>query len=262
MNDLAAEILDWTHRWELRPTGLTLLRIVPLVAVSPLFGGGLVPRRVLTMIAVVLALALRPPVPVGEAPALAAPLVVLAAKELLIGSVLAVLVRLAFDLLGAAGGFVDMARGAMIATIMDPSSQQQSVVIELFTRQILVVLFLLAGGHGLVLGALSGSFALQPVESLDMGGFLSRLAPGDLLAAVGRLFEVAVSAAVPVIGGLFLVDAVLALLAKAAPQIQAYFVGLAIKGSLGLTILFLALHDFVPRLLREALHAVRALIGA
>jgi len=55
------------------------------------------------------------------------------------------------------------------------------------------------------------------------------------------LFTIALSIAMPIMGTLLLLDVALAIIARAVPQVQVFFVGAPLKMALGLVTLILAL---------------------
>jgi flagellar biosynthetic protein FliR len=103
----------------------------------------------------------------------------------------------------------------------------------------MLALFLYAatGGHLVLLAALAGSLRqLPPGSPVD-------LAAGAQAAATlaGTLFACAIAAAAPVMVTLLLVNAALAMLNRAVPQLNAMLVSLPVSVAVGLVTLALAL---------------------
>ncbi|MCB9883155.1 MAG: flagellar biosynthetic protein FliR [Planctomycetes bacterium] len=226
------------------PTAAVMLfcRIAPLVVFTPLLGGVAAPARFRIGLAVLLTLVILPVfLPFVAFDARTISFVPLFAKEILIGITLAIFVRVLFHLFAAAGAFMDTARGASMTSVLDPTSRQQASVLSGFFMNTFVLVFLLAGGHRMLLLGLCESF-----RALPPGGTLppQLVGLGAIRAAVvafSDLFLVCVQIATPVIVTMLVLDVAFALLSKIAPQIQVFFLSMTLKGTLGLLVLLLLL---------------------
>jgi len=226
----------------LQIAGLIFARILPIVAFTPLFGGETIPRRMRLGIGVLLTLALIPgfaAVPAGSLDALR--YAALTVKEALVGFTLAMFVLVLFETYSAFGALVDLARGATIGNILDPLTRSQQPILSVFFTQLAIVLFFAIGGHRVLLSALADSFILvRPLEAMP-GRLVGAGSTGQIVAMVGEMFLIAVRLSAPVVVVVLLLDVALGLINKAAPQIQVYFLGLTIKGSLGIFMVLLVL---------------------
>ena len=230
---------------------LVFLRLVWIVSFTPLFGGEQVPKRLRIGIAMVLTLILSSVATEASPEDLeGTSYAELMAKECLVGILFAVFIRIAFELLSSAGAVIDVVRGASMATVLDPMTRDQNPVLKSFLLQLVLVLFLGAGGHGNLLEALHRSFDTIRIDAEFSEVLAERMDPRAMLALIGGLFSDAIRIAAPVIAIMFLVDLALALVARAAPQIQVYFLGLAAKGTLGLFVLVLILPGRIPDMVR------------
>jgi flagellar biosynthesis protein FliR len=101
-----------------------------------------------------------------------------------------------------------------------------------------------------LLGSLAQSFELVPP-----GGLLINAALGEhLIVFSGQLFVMALKIAAPVMASIFLVDLALALVARAAPQMNVLFIGFPIKigvGFLFMTMVFTAMALYVGQYIAE-----------
>jgi flagellar biosynthetic protein FliR len=156
-------------------------------------------------------------------------------------------VLLAFTALRLAGQFISLPIGFGVAELLDPVSGRQSPMLgQLFSLLALLVFLSVGGLHRLLLVGVAGSFrtlrATDLVISLEHGALRDA---GVLLQSVAgsltRLFSTALSIALPIFGALLLVSVSLALLARAAPQMNLLLLGLPISLGAGLVILLLAL---------------------
>ncbi|MEM9419478.1 MAG: flagellar biosynthetic protein FliR, partial [Planctomycetota bacterium] len=169
--------------------------------------------------------------------------ILLLVKEAAIGLCLAFVITLMFDTLDAFGGMVDLARGATLGNVFNPLTQAQSPVSSVFFVQLGVVLFLTVGGLQAVLDGLGHSFTAAPLYAVappELFGPTSGTV-GTTIGLVSQLMVVALRLAAPVIVVLLLIDVVLGLINKVAPQIQVFFIGLSIKATVGVAVLLVGM---------------------
>lgn len=217
---------------------LILTRLLPIVALTPLFGGAATPRRFRFVASLALAVVVYPVVAprwqeLGPPVSLASAVV----REALLGLSIAVVVAASFDLFASLGGLIDLARGATFANVLDPLTLGQSSVLEPFLRVLLLATFTLSGLHRRFIAAVcEGFLALPPSSSLGFRG-----EPLVVLGTLQQLVELSIQLALPFLIGMLLLDVSLALANRAAGRIEVYFLGLTLKSTLGLALLLLLL---------------------
>jgi len=165
----------------------------------------------------------------------------LAAKELLIGLTLSTMILIMYHTFTAFGAVIDVTRGATIANVLDPATQQQQSIMGTFFLQTAIVLFLTIGGPHVVIDAWGDSMTSMPVYEPLPQHLVGEQAGMQMIALSAELFVVAIRLAAPAFLVLVLLDVVLGLLNRVAPQVQVYFLGLTVKGTLGLLMVFLSL---------------------
>lgn len=228
----------------LQMTGLVLARLLPMMALTPIFGGQMIPARFRFGVSMVFTLALLPGVLPTPLMLVAWPFyLLLLAKEFVVGLVLAMFMLVLFQAMAAAGALIDLSRGAASATLLAPHVGGQQSVLGHFKMQLAIVLFLTLRGHAVLFNALGDSFiTLRPDQMLPAG--MMGVHSGSamvMIELVSDLFVVALRLAAPVLVVVFLLDVCLGLINRVAPQIQVFFLGLTIKGTLGILVVFLAL---------------------
>lgn len=221
---------------------LILARLLPVVTFTPVFGSTMVPGQVRIGFSGLVAGLFVAPLGAGLAQVLPPSLfLALLAKEALLGTIVAVALRLVFELLSASGALIDLTRGAGMANLLDPTSRQQTSVLAVAFQLAFVTLFLSAGGHRLLLTVVGEGFRRYPPESLLppalVGGRPGFGAALPLLGLFREVLIVAVQLAAPVIAVTLVLDVALALLNRAAQRIQVFFLGMTIKATLGVGIL-------------------------
>lgn len=208
---------------------LAMTRIGAFVVVSPIIGRVVgTPARVAFTIAV--ALAVTVPVP----SALDVPgLVGAGVANAVIGGVLGFLTGLIMHLFSIAGGVVDFVSGLSLASVFDPVQGEQGSVFGRLFHLTGVALFLVAGGLGLLVGALAASVRVLP---LDAG-----LAPTAVLSATAvdlttQVFRSGVELALPIVGVLLMLELALGLATRFAPQANIFLLGLPLKILVAITV--------------------------
>jgi type III secretion protein T len=208
---------------------LAALRLVPVAMVSPFLGGPLVPTMVRVALAAALgatAASLADP----AAPPDALGLVAAGARELALGTVLALLASAPVEAARAAGRLADTLRGATLAELhVAPIRQRESAAGDLLAQWV-VVLAGWVGGDRLLVAGLLGSFASIPAGAPFPAGPAREIA---LLAAV-EVISCAVAIAAPVAAGVLAADLALALAARVTPQLGAVNAAQPARAALGL----------------------------
>ncbi|MBN2483007.1 MAG: flagellar type III secretion system protein FliR [Candidatus Omnitrophica bacterium] len=168
-------------------------------------------------------------------------------KEFGIGVFLGFFVSLIFIGLQLAGQFIDYQTGFGLVNVIDPESQVQVPLAGRFLYILAALLFLIIGGHHLIIKSLAESFRVFP-----LGNFTFDL---RLLAVINRtfvqLFFIAFKIAAPVVAAVFLAEMSYGVVARAIPQLNILIVGLPLKLGLGTYFLLLTLPFFFWIVKRE-----------
>ena len=196
---------------------LCLPILLPLV--GPVSSGGLAPK-------------LTPPGPVGW--------VLLLIRELLVGLTVGLCTGAAFRAAEAAGRLVDTLRGANLAEVLSPTSDERTSPTADLYSFVAIVLFLEMGGMGFLMTALGRSYEAVPVGSPpSLAAF--RSAAVLVTLTVARLLESALALAAPVLVALWITDVALGMVGRSAPQIPLYFAAMPAKALLGLGVALVGL---------------------
>lgn len=231
---------------------LTLLRVSLILFLLPVFGGSVLPNPIKGALCVVLSLALWPKLsfPGSLMPANPWMIGLMLFGEILMGLLLDVVVRFLFAAVQTAGQYVGFSMGFAMMNVLDPMTGTQEPITSHLLYQTTMLVFLTLNGHLYLLSALGESFSIVPP-----GGLLINPELGEhILMFAGNIFTLALKIAAPVIGSLFLVDLSLALISRAAPQMNVLFIGFPVKigvGFLFLVLVFTTLARYVGEYLTE-----------
>ncbi len=239
---------------------LASLRIVAWLFLVPPFSTRGVPNTAKVILALGLSFALSPAVVENGVPTGGISLVLVALTQIAIGLALGFVTQLILSTIAAAGSLIDVFGGFALAQGFDPLSMNMNTVFGKFHQMLAIMLLFATGGHLMVVGGLLRTFDLLPLgESPDMTG-----GPTMLVKAFSMFFLTAVQIALPMIVVLFIADLGLALLTKAAPQMNALNVMFPAKIGLVLLLLgmsFPALPEATDRLVELANDAAARIAG-
>jgi flagellar biosynthetic protein FliR len=229
------------------PFLLVLARVAGLVLAAPVFGHVALPRRVRAGLAVVLAAALAPAVPLpATTPADGWTLAGWCAVESALGALVGLVVQFVFAGVQLGGQIAGMQMGFGMANLIDPQSHAQETIVAHWHSLLALLTFLALDGHHLVVRALAASFRAAPPGAAVLSG-------AGLAAAVGLaadIFTVGLRVAAPVLLVLMLVNGAMGVLARTVPQLNVFVVGFPVTVAVGFAVLGAAL-PFVLRLLEE-----------
>ena len=176
----------------------------------------------------------------------------LVAGEVLAGVAIGFAVQIGFSAATLAGETIGNAMGLGFAGMMDPMSGQHNPMIGQFLTILATFLFLAMGGHLALAASVVESYrALPPGHA-----WLSAQAINGLVLFGGTLFAAGLSIALPVGFAIILVQLVMAMLARSAPQLNLFSVGLPAALLAGIVLLAMAaplLGDGIIAVLRQGL---------
>lgn len=201
---------------------LAMTRVAAFVVVSPWLSRAVpLPGRVTVVVA--LGLFFASPT---EAPLTLAGLLGAGLANAAVGGVLGYLTGLVFHVFAVAGNLIDTISGLAVASVLDPTSGEQGAIFSQLFNLAGLALFFLAGGLELLVRGLALS-----IEAIALDGSLSPTSDLADLAVrhTGTLLLVAAELALPVLSALFLLELVLGIASRFAPQANVFLLGLPAK---------------------------------
>jgi flagellar biosynthetic protein FliR len=215
---------------------LAMVRAAAWVFVCPPFGNRTVPSAVKVGLAAALALVVGPRLAEQAVPLEAGPLLTAAVLQVGAGLALGFLGVLLFAAFSFAGGLIDLASGYSVAQLFDAGTSAPSSLFGRFYSVLATTLLFAIDGHLLLVRGFLTSFTAAPLTHLSTDA-LAELLTGDL----ALFFVAALEIAAPLLAALFLSEAALGLLSRAAPQMNVFQLGLPVKILVTLTLAGLAI---------------------
>lgn len=218
---------------------LTFARVGTMVMLLPGVGELNLPSRVRLTIALVLTAILLPLHQKTYTVDLTAlgPVLTMLFQELVIGAVLGLTARLAISALQVAGSVVAQQLGLGFVTAIDPTQNQQGMLVGNFLTLIGIMLIFATNLHHLVIAAMNDSYTIfQPGEMPLVGD-----AAQHITRIVATAFRIGIQLSAPFLVFGLLFNLGLGVLSRLMPQMQVFFIGLPLSILLGLLLLVLVI---------------------
>jgi flagellar biosynthetic protein FliR len=157
-----------------------------------------------------------------------------------------------------AGSLIDAQIGVSLGSVINPEFESDASLSGELLHQLGLVVFLMVGGHHLIVSALLDTFQALPV------GF-AWVAPSaiDLLSGlVHQSLVLAVQIAAPVIGMMAVVGVAMGYLGHTIPQLNVLVVGFPVRTLVGLVVMGLAvpgIADVLASVLPEAIQQLKSM---
>lgn len=239
------------------------IRVGAFLLTAPMFSDIFIPVRLRVLLGVGLTLAVLPAV--GDVPRLdplSPTTVLIGGQQVLIGAAIGLLVGMAFQAVAFAGEALSVTMGLGFATMISPQTGVSSPVISQFLLIVAMLLFLAVGGHLVLIELLAESFRMVPIATVG----LSSQGLHALVAWAEEMFAGGLLLALPAIVVLLVVNLVIGVMTRAAPQMNIFSVGLPLTLLSGflvvLYILLPALPERMSNLWRLAFDGLRHILNS
>lgn len=220
---------------------LVLVRVLMILMIAPILSTGRYPAQVKIGLALFVAAMLMPIQPKPDRTWDALKYAFCVGQEVLTGLLVGFASTITFTGIQMAATYIGLQTGFRMASMLNPNLsdviQQRGSSLEQIYMIVVVLLFLAIDGHHWVFLGLQRTFELVPAGEFA----LSPLSLDRLLALMDMMFDTALFLAIPVLATLLLVSIALAIIARAVPQVQVFFLGAPLKMGLGIVTLTLAL---------------------
>lgn len=215
---------------------LILVRISGFMVAAPIFSLRNIPMRVKTLLAISIAMLLFHVLPVEEVEyTTTIEYTLLVISEMLAGVIMGFMANVSYYILSFAGQIIDQEMGFSMVNQYDPiTSTQVTITGNLYTYAVLLMLFA-TNMHHYLIRAITDSFTVLPVGtvSLDTGIYVL------MKRFIVDYFVIGFRIVLPIFASMLVVNTVLAILAKVAPQLSMFVIGLQLKVFVGLVVLII-----------------------
>ena len=239
---------------------LILVRVSCFVYVAPFFSMKNTPANVRVAISFFTSLLLYQALTPAEAVTYSslAGYTVIVLKEALVGLLIGLAANICTSIVNFAGSIADMETGLSMVTLMDPTSRESTSITGALYQYVLMLMMIATGMYRYLFGALADTFILIPVN----GAVLRADSLVDsMLEFLSDYVIIGFRIVLPIFCSMLLLNAVLGVLAKVAPQMNMFAVGIQLKVLVGLSVLFLTagmlpgIGDFVFDEMKRMIHS-------
>jgi flagellar biosynthesis protein FliR len=232
---------------------LVLTRVSGLLIATPIFGVTQAPTTVRALISLALAVLVMPSQWFVALPYPGSLLVYVGilASELLFGIVLGLGVTIILGGIQMAGDLMSRVGGITLADLFDPTTSTNVPLFSQMLSLLSTALFMIIGGHRIVVGGLLDTFATIPPGGC-VGMLLGPAATGSgqemissliemVVVLITQSFHISIRAAAPVMTAVLLATLVLGLVSRTLPQLNVMVVGFGLNAMITFGVLFLTL---------------------
>lgn len=214
---------------------MAMIRPGAAMVVTPIFGAANVPIQIRIILAFMIGMVATNSVsfdlPADTAISLDNSIFVMG--EVLVGVAIGFALQLGFSSVLIAGETISNAMGLGFASMSDPQTGQSTPVIGQFLMIVATLLLLAIDGHLMLLAAIVESYSALPPGYAFLGPDLAM----GMVKFGGSLFSMGLLIALPVGGALILIQLIMGFLARTAPALNLFAVGIPVTISAGLVML-------------------------
>lgn len=213
---------------------LVLVRIASFIAVAPFFGLGSVPTRVKIGFSAVLAILVAQAIPGSVTYDGMLEYGVIVGKEALTGLLIGMTANCCTYIIGFAGQLMDMQIGLSMAQEYNPLTRtEESVTGNLYYYSIMLLL-LISDLYQYIIKAIADSFTLIPVNAQI---FQWEYLVNGMIRFVTDMLVIGFRIMLPVFACCMIMNCILGIMAKVAPQMNMFSVGIQLKIFAGYAVL-------------------------
>ncbi len=236
---------------------LFLARFLPIVAQAPFFGAKVLPHPVKITFAISMFVIFLPqllavtsaPIPFNSF------LILLALKEVFIGTLIGFMVGMPFIVVQSAGIIIDHQRGGASLMVNDPTIQNQSSPLGTLFNYSMILIFWALNGPFLVIDLISTSYAMVPPGEFFHAAFFNPGTPYYLfmMQLFNKFMILSIQLATPALLAILMTDVFLGIANRLAPQVQITFLGMPLKSLLALLVVWVGFRLFNEEIAKQAL---------
>lgn len=154
-------------------------------------------------------------------------------KETLAGAVMGFFANVCSQILSFAGHMIDMEIGFSMVNEFDPITSAQVTITANFYSYAVMLMMFITSMHHYIITALVDSYSVIPVGKVVIHTDIYRV----FLQFVIDFFIIGFRIVLPIFASMLIVNTVLAILAKVAPQMNMFVIGMQLKVLIGMIVL-------------------------
>ena len=234
-------MIDYTFTFEdLEFFLLVLTRISSFMFVAPFFSMSNTPRRLRAGFSIIVSVLLFNVLTDHSVPEYSTVLgySIIVIKEAICGFLIGQGANLCMSIVQFAGKIADMEIGLSMVQLFDPITRDGTGFMGSFYQYILILIMLITNMHYFFIRAVVETFTLIPI---GQARFSSEKIMTTTVQFLTDYITVSFRLCLPIVAAMLILNSILGVLAKTAPQVNMFSVGIQIKIIVGLGILFLTM---------------------
>ncbi len=219
---------------------MILVRVATFVYIAPFFGMNNTPNRVKigfsVFLAIVLFQTIQPEGVLEYSGVIGFAIIVL--KEGITGLLIGYAANICNSIIVFSGKVIDMEIGLAMANMYDPTTRSQSGLTGTMYNYFIMMLLIVTDMHHYILRALIDTYQILPVNGtvFDWEHLM-----GSMIMYMADMMIIGFRIALPIFACSMILSCILGIMAKVAPQMNMFAVGMQVKILLGLGIMFLTI---------------------
>jgi flagellar biosynthetic protein FliR len=162
-------------------------------------------------------------------------------SEALAGAIMGFFANIAYQILAFAGQMIDMDIGFSMVNQFDPVSNIQTTITANLYGYLVLLIMMVTGLHHHFLRAIIDSFRVIELGSVHINSQIYQL----MAKFITDYFVIGFRIIIPVFASILVVNTILAILSKIAPQMNMFVIGMQLKVFVGLLVLALII-ELIP----------------
>ena len=214
---------------------LIFIRVASFVFIAPFFSMSNTPKNVRVALSFFVAFLLYQSMPRQEVvydSLIGYTIVIL--KEVITGLLIGFAANLCSTIVAFAGQIASMEMGLSMASMMDPTTRENTTVTGVYYNYIILLLLMSSGMHRYFLKALAETYILIPVNGAVLN---HEKLLNAMIEFLSDYIIIGFRICLPIFAVMIILNAVLGVLAKVSPQLNMFAVGMQMKVVVGLAIL-------------------------
>ena len=218
---------------------LLLVRISSFVGVAPFFGMSNTPAKVKIGFSVFVSILVYGLIPQPELATIGMfEYSILVVKEVITGLMIGFAANLCTYALNVAGSIADLHTGLSMATQFDPVTMTESAITGNMYRYLVLLLLVVTNMQHYILRAIVDSYKVIPIQgqNFDWDSLLS-----SMTMLITDIFVIGFRIVLPIFACIMILNCILGIMAKVAPQMNMFAVGIQLKILLGFFVMFVTI---------------------
>lgn len=214
---------------------LILVRVTGFIYTAPFFSLKNVPRKVKAGFSALLAIILLQVLPIQYFTYESNfEYIVLIAREAMIGAILGFFANIGYYILSFVGHLIDTEIGFSMVSTLDPVTNISVTITSNLYSYLVMLMMMVTDLHHRFIEALIDTYTIVPLGKGTISSNLYLI----MIRFLTNYFIIGFRIVLPVFGAILIVNVILGILAKVAPQMNMFVIGMQLKVFVGLIILY------------------------